>query len=196
MQRGGDDLRGHRRGRNPQDRQRLCLLRCTKSDRDDGVGIGILYDHYEETDKYCSGTSGCCLAPLASSGVPSPVEYRPGGSTVATTPASRQQTTLPVTDLSKKTLPVTVFVAEQGWIEEEKETYGFEEGSHSPRFRGQAEQPCKTYSAWSARASTARVCTAPDQGYACRCIGGYDGNPYLAGGCQGSIPLHTVGNSN
>jgi hypothetical protein len=164
-----------------------CASFCIESDGDDS----LLYDHYEVTDKVCSGTSGCCLAPLSSSGVPVPNGVQ------ARWLYSGNHTSEQIT------LPVMVFVAEQGWVEEEMktygfgwggmETYGFEEAPLLLDFAVTQGLPLHSKGNSSCSQDVQRMvcksehseCVATYPGYACYCEDGYDGNPYIASGCQG-----------
>ena len=93
-------------------------------------------------------------------------------------------------------LPVNVFVAEKGWIrnmsvraDEVKEApfilqWGVTSGlPQAPRHWGQCDDGvhrmlCKSKHSFCSTAF-------PAEGYKCGCDNGYQGNPYLPGGCQG-----------
>jgi hypothetical protein len=81
---------------------------------------------------------------------------------------------------------VMVLVAEQGWVDKEKpgpDTFQevpllLDSGS------GRACRPTAKATVAVCKSEHSE-CFALDPGYACKCKHGYDGNPYLAGGCQG-----------
>jgi hypothetical protein len=162
-----------------------CASFCTKSDHE----VGFIDDHREVTSKYCTGTSGCCLAPLTSSGVPVPngVQARwlySGNHTVEQT-----------------TVPVIVFVAEQGWVDREHQADGFEEAPllldfgvklGFPQLQGNSSSDCPQDVQRRLCKSEHSFCNALVQGYTCQCGYGYQGNAYIAGGCQGQLPLHIL----
>ncbi|OQU83065.1 wall-associated receptor kinase 2 isoform X2 [Sorghum bicolor] len=127
------------------------------------------------TDKYCTGTSGCCLAPLPSSGVPKGVE----ACRWLYNNHSREQ--------------AAVFVAEQGWVDMEKRADGVGEvpllldfgvKQHLPKVYPNSSNECTENVQRMVCKSEHSTCNAGDQGYTCDCESGYNGNPYIAGGCQ------------
>ncbi|OQU83062.1 hypothetical protein SORBI_3005G069500 [Sorghum bicolor] len=152
-----------------------CSSFCTYSDRG-----GFIYRHDEVSNKVCTGTSGCCLAPLSSGSVPVPdgvqTRWLYGGNNDTTVGES-----------------VMVFVAEQGWVDKLKQgpdtfqevplllDFGVRQGlpPHS-----QDNSICSQDVQRMVCKSEHSQCFALDPGYVCRCKQGYDGNPYIAGGCQ------------
>ncbi|CAO2152837.1 unnamed protein product [Urochloa humidicola] len=139
-----------------------CATFCTKGED------GSIVDGPEEdafTGKYCSGTSRCCQAPIAGeSSLPEEVQakwlYR--GNHRA----------------EQDVAPVNVFVAEKGWAERKMQV-GADELKEAPLILG-----------WTGLCDdvTSRMMCKSEHsecmGNTCRCEDGYDGNPYLAGGCQ------------
>ncbi|XP_066341448.1 wall-associated receptor kinase 2-like [Miscanthus floridulus] len=149
---------------------------CTKSDRDDH----IIDNH--SVRLYCTGTlRPCCVASLTSGGVPKAVQARwlySGNHT-----------------LEQTLEPVTVLVTPRGWIDDWAQWVdGFKEVSLFLDFGVKQDLPEKRSSVvdYDCPQDVHRMvcksehssCSAMDQGYTCSCDDGYDGNPYLVGGCQ------------
>ncbi|KAL6601431.1 hypothetical protein ACP70R_044651 [Stipagrostis hirtigluma subsp. patula] len=130
--------------------------------------------------KLCAGNSRCCQAPVYITSMPSEVHVRRlyGGNNDHTD--------------EQKYLPATVFVAEKGWVERTgrlppgepeaplllwwRVTQGLPQGAGSPRCSGDVHRKlCR---------SEHSDCWYNHPGYTCYCKHGYDGNAYLAGGCQ------------
>jgi hypothetical protein len=153
-----------------------CASLCIISD-------GFIIDNgYTKGMRYCSGTS-CCAAPLTSGGVPKAVQARwlySGNHT-----------------LEQTVKPVTVFVTERGWIDDlEQRLEGFKEVPVLLDFGVKQDLPelqpnrsslddCPEDVYRRVCKSEHSSCSAMDQGYTCNCDDGYEGNPYLVGGCQG-----------
>ncbi|KAG2556334.1 hypothetical protein PVAP13_8NG124200 [Panicum virgatum] len=156
-----------------------CASCSTINDSGDGSTVvrGLrMVDNLE--NKYCTGTIGCCQAPFTVGGVPNSVQ----AGLLYSSHAAEQ-----------RLLPATVFVAEEGWCDENillLRANGLEEApilldwsvtrglpQHKGCDDGIGRMPCK-----SERSS----CLYDGQvgGFTCQCDDGYDGNPYLAGGCQ------------
>ncbi|CAN6374535.1 unnamed protein product [Urochloa humidicola] len=151
-----------------------CATFCTKGED------GSIVDGPEEdafTGKYCSGTSRCCQAPIAGeSSLPKEVQakwlYR-GNHTA-----------------EQDVAPVNVFVAEKGWVERNMQV-GADELKEAPLILGWAitrglPQPNR-YTGLCDNVTSRMLCKSEHSQYmgnTCRCEDGYDGNPYLAGGCQ------------
>jgi hypothetical protein len=156
-----------------------CASFCIFSDRDDF----ILDKGYTNGMRYCSGTSRCCAAHLISGGVPKAVQARwlySGDHT-----------------LEQTLQPVTVLVTERGWIDDlEQWMDGIKEVPVLLDFGVKQDLPelqpnrsilddCPEDVYRRVCKSEHSSCNARDQGYTCNCDPGYDGNPYIAGGCQG-----------
>ncbi|XP_066335115.1 wall-associated receptor kinase 2-like [Miscanthus floridulus] len=156
-----------------------CASFCTLSDR----GRYFKSDHEEVTDKVCSGTSGCCLAPLTSSGVP----VRNGVQARWLYGGTGNHTVEQTLDEA-----VIVFVAQQGWVEKERPVDGFQEAPLLLDFAVKQGLPLHSEGNSKCSQDVQRMvcksehseCYPAYPGYGCKCKDGYDGNPYLAGGCQ------------
>jgi hypothetical protein len=154
-----------------------CASICTKSN-----GTDFINEHKVQhvTGKVCTGTSGCCKAPLTSSSVPRGVQARrlySGDHTMEETLRS-----------------VTVSVVEQGWDDKGPQAEDEFNGSEVPLLLDFGViQDLPQHSGMDCTQEVHRMvcksehsfCRAMPQGYTCHCDPGYDGNPYLAGGCQG-----------
>jgi hypothetical protein len=108
-------------------------------------------------------------------------------------------------------LPRRVFVAEEGWFDQPVVTRLFTDPTHRPSTAAALEVPivlrwmvkqgmaqANTYSdaincsgevARSLCKSKHAVCVNMGEGYICQCWFGHDGNPYVTGGCKGSVSL-------
>lgn len=130
-------------------------------------------------ERYCTGTSRCCVASLISGGVPKAAQVRwlySGNHTFEQTQE-----------------PVTVFVTPYGWIDDLAQWVdGFKEVPLLLEFGVKPALPQGSMTACTQDVQR-MVCKSEHsscqawvhQGYTCYCDHGYDGNPYLAGGCQG-----------
>ncbi|KAF8730919.1 hypothetical protein HU200_016793 [Digitaria exilis] len=154
-----------------------CSSFCTM--RDEDTVLSAVVDDYNEgrRGKYCTGTSGCCVAPLAGSSPPREVQVRwlHGGNHAA----------------EQFMIPVNVLVGEEGWIDQldrpadqvellqEQEVplvlkWGV--AQDLPQCGGDCElDVCKSDHA---------IVSNEHSGITCQCEDGYDGNAYLSGGCQ------------
>ncbi|XP_004980249.1 wall-associated receptor kinase 2 [Setaria italica] len=152
-----------------------CASFCTIIDREDGP---LTLDTTRETkNKYCTGTGGCCQASVSASGTPNAVEAKWLYSGNHTAEQHLQ--------------PAIVFIAEEGWVDkngllddeleevpivlEWSVTQGL---SHWNNCHDDMRQRvlCK---------SEQSRCSSDSPGrFTCQCEDGYDGNPYLLGGCQ------------
>lgn len=136
----------------------------------------------EFTGKYCTGTSDCCQAPIAAYTSPDEVvvqaKWLDRGNHTA----------------DQDLVPVNVFLAEKGWAEEAKAVRA-DELEEAPLLLGwnvMRGLPNLTYGGDCSNDEVSPTlcksehseCWAMD-GYTCSCEGGYHGNAYLAGGCQG-----------
>ncbi|OEL22644.1 Wall-associated receptor kinase 2 [Dichanthelium oligosanthes] len=146
----------------------------------------------QATGKYCSGMA-CCQAPINYHSSPAGVHLRwldAGNHSEALT-----------------FLPTYVFVAEEGWFDQRSLADELLSVNRSPS-RAAFEVPLVLL--WGVKQSLPKlpslpantttacsgdvgrilcksdhsVCTAGNLGYTCQCQDGYDGNPYLARGCQ------------
>ena len=156
-----------------------CASFCTIIDREDGpLFMGNTVHESAVASKYCTGTGGCCQAPVTISGPPNGVQARWLYSSHAAEQLLQQ--------------PASVFVAEEGWVDangllddngleeapillEWSVTQGLPQGQDCDD--GIGRMLCK---------SEHSRCSSGEPGrFTCQCDDGYDGNPYLAGGCQG-----------
>ncbi|CAL4989051.1 unnamed protein product [Urochloa decumbens] len=141
-----------------------CATFCTKLE--DGYILPI------------AGTWPCCQAPIAGDNPPTEVQARwlyRGNHTA-----------------EQDMAPLNVFVAEKGWVEKNIP----DELKEAPLVLGWAIKrglPKPNYSCgFCDNVTISRMlcksehseCSVYMGGYTCRCKDGYDGNPYLAGGCQ------------
>ena len=143
--------------------------------------------------KYCSGMA-CCQAPINYHSSPTQVRLRwldAGNHSEALT-----------------FLPTYVFVAEEGWFDQRpladellsvKQSppraalevplvllWGVRQGLPPlPNLPANATTACSADADRVLCKSDHSVCAAGNLGYTCQCQQGYDGNPYLAHGCQG-----------
>ncbi|OEL12696.1 Wall-associated receptor kinase 5 [Dichanthelium oligosanthes] len=159
-----------------------CASFCTKTDSDGKFSIAT-GDVTGMSSRQCTGTSGCCRSLV----------------TVASPPREVQAKRLySGSDTVEEELPVNVFVAEKGWIDqlddmsvradEVKEVPFVLQWSVTQGLWQQGElglcaddirrKLCKS--------KNSKCTTAPHttKGYTCVCDRGYQGNPYLVGGCQ------------
>ncbi|XP_039778130.1 wall-associated receptor kinase 2-like [Panicum virgatum] len=163
-----------------------CASLCTKARSDDEISTNT-HDVTGIT-RQCTGTSGCCQSPVTMITTPSEVQAKRIYSGSTATAAAVEQ---------KKNLPVNVFVVEEGWFDqlnwsvradEVKEApfilqWGVTSGlPQAPRHWGQCDDGvhrmlCKSKHSFCSTAF-------PAEGYKCGCDNGYQGNPYLPGGCQ------------
>ncbi|GJN03336.1 hypothetical protein PR202_ga20769 [Eleusine coracana subsp. coracana] len=150
------------------------------------------------TGKYCSGMA-CCQAPINYLSSPTGVHLRwldPGNHTEELT-----------------FLPTYVFVAEEGWFDrrpladellsvkrpasrEALEVplvlqWGVKQGLPPPPdlWVNDTAKGCFSEVLRRLCKSENSVCDGGSLGYTCQCQDGFDGNPYLAGGCQGQSLL-------
>ncbi|TVU06339.1 hypothetical protein EJB05_49548, partial [Eragrostis curvula] len=133
--------------------------------------------------KYCSGM-GCCQAPINYLSSPIGVQLR-----WLDTGNHREALTF---------LPAYVFVAEEGWFDQRPvadevlfKRRDFRDWPGLPKLPDWPvnttevqRKPCPSEAQSKLCESENSVCTAEPIGYACQCKDGYDGNPYIAHGCQ------------
>ena len=94
--------------------------------------------------------------------------------------------------MEQRLRPVKVFVAEEGWVDANGllGDNGLEEAPILLEWRVTQGLPqhkdCEDGIGRLLCKSEHSHCSSSEQGrFTCRCDDGYDGNPYLAGGCQG-----------
>ncbi|CAO2210770.1 unnamed protein product [Urochloa humidicola] len=148
----------------------------------------------QKTGKFCSGM-GCCQAPINYHNSPIGVSLRwldAGNHSEALT-----------------FLPAYVFVAEEGWFDRRPLANELLNVSQSPsmaalevpflllwgvnqslpppppKLTANKTTSCSSDAARTLCKSEKSVCAVGHQGHTCQCEAGYDGNPYLAHGCQG-----------
>ncbi|PVH33732.1 hypothetical protein PAHAL_8G056200 [Panicum hallii] len=159
-----------------------CASLCTKARNEDDEVYTNTFDVIRVTG--CTGTSGCCQSPVTMISMPSEVQAK----RLYSGSAAVEQ---------KKHWPVNVFVVEEGWIDqfnwsvradEVKEapfilqwgvTWGLPQAPqhHGLCDDGVRRMLCKSEHSYCSTAF-------PAEGYTCGCDRGYQGNPYLPGGCQ------------
>ncbi|CAL4989055.1 unnamed protein product [Urochloa decumbens] len=146
-----------------------CASLCTTS-RDD-------IDFFFYDTRSCTGTSGCCRAPLTTSS-PNRLQAKWVNSS-----GKKNQTVQ----------PFIVYVAEDGWIDDNvmMGTDGVDEApivlgwSITQGLPQQHGDGCDDGIRRRLCKSQHSRCVADlGTGFMCQCDDGYDGNPYLAGGCQ------------
>jgi hypothetical protein len=90
--------------------------------------------------------------------------------------------------------PVNVFVAEEGWFNGERVLdqevllllgWGITQGLPPIRPAIDVTEFCDEETISKLCKSQHSMCWKSTRGFGCHCQHGYDGNPYLAGGCQG-----------
>ncbi|KAG2560803.1 wall-associated receptor kinase-like 6 [Panicum virgatum] len=154
-----------------------CASFCTIIDSEDGPGAYVSMYNLAEASKYCTRTGVCCQASISLSGLPNGVQARWLYSNHAPELLLQQ--------------PVNVFVAEEGWVdangllgddglEEAPILLGWSVTRGLPQHQdcdsGIGRMVCRSEHSW---------CSYREQGrFTCQCDSGYDGNPYLPGGCQ------------
>jgi hypothetical protein len=150
-----------------------CASFCTLTGDDSGgSGSGIF------SAEFCTGTSGCCVAPLAFSGVPVP-----NGVQARWLNSGNNHT------WDQTFYPGIVSVVEHGWNNRSLEVLnGFKEAPLLLDFAVPLGPPHKTD--WNncpmiCKSEHSECVVSVPGYYACKCEDGYDGNPYLASGCQG-----------
>ncbi|PUZ44025.1 hypothetical protein GQ55_8G055100 [Panicum hallii var. hallii] len=156
-----------------------CASLCTKARSSDDE---VFTNTFDVTG--CTGTGGCCQSPVTMISMPSEVQAK----RLYSGSAAVEQ---------KKHLPVNVFVVEEGWIDQFNWSVRADEVKEAPFILqwgvtwGLPQAPqnydlcddgvrrmlCKSEHSycWTA---------FPAEGYTCGCEPGYQGNPYLPGGCQ------------
>ncbi|CAL4989049.1 unnamed protein product [Urochloa decumbens] len=153
-----------------------CASFCTIGDSDSSEChiIGTFFRW--ETTKYCTGTEGCCQASVSASSLPQEVQ--------ANRLYSSNHT------LEQKAIPVNVFLAEEGWVD------------NNARLLSDEHQEVPILLEWSVTQGLLQLqsirddirmfcrgqhtdCSSEQPIVQCFCQDGYEGNPYLAGGCQG-----------
>ncbi|CAN6374548.1 unnamed protein product [Urochloa humidicola] len=187
---------GTRDGKSPRRNIGGCSSLCSKAynfssnkitsmDTGDATGMSIYTDMGAEliTAGKCSGgTSGCCRSFITFPSRPSEVQakrfYR-GSDTLQ----------------EEKQLPVKVFIAEKGWIDQLNVSTNEVEVPFLLQWGvsyGLPPAP-QYYDADCSDDVKHRLCKSehsycspnyPGSGYSCYCLGGYGVNPYLADGCQ------------
>ncbi|GJN34640.1 hypothetical protein PR202_gb23322 [Eleusine coracana subsp. coracana] len=140
-----------------------------------GAGADTTRERISNSGKRCTGTSRCCQAPLTVSSPPTGVQVRwlcTGNHTV-----------------EQKLAPVNVFVAEEGWVDRTG-LVGANELHEAPlllRWMVRQGLPQRNDCADDVRRELCKSqdseCRAQQPGYTCFCQTGYDGNPYISGGC-------------
>ncbi|WVZ53755.1 hypothetical protein U9M48_004656 [Paspalum notatum var. saurae] len=142
----------------------------------------------------CAGTSGCCMSPVTMDSRPTQVQVKrlyDGGLAADE-------------DQKRRRLPaVNVFVVEKGWIDQLNRTENVRAGADNddatketplvlqwgvkwglPQPEGDDFWSCPDDVRRRLCKSQHSVCRSPISGFKCLCAVGYDGNPYLDGGCQ------------
>jgi hypothetical protein len=157
-----------------------CASLCTKARSSDDE---VFTNTFDVTG--CTGTGGCCQSPVTMISMPSEVQAK----RLYSGSAAVEQ---------KKHLPVNVFVVEEGWIDQFDWSVRADEVKEAPFILQwavtwglpQAPQhldPCDDGVRRMLCKSEHSYCSIvfPAEGYTCGCDPGYQGNPYLPGGCQG-----------
>ncbi|KAJ1269930.1 hypothetical protein BS78_06G015600 [Paspalum vaginatum] len=155
----------------------VCASVCIKAY--DSQSVDVMGESSE-----CTGTSGCCKALVTMPSTPStPIEVQAkplyNGSNV----------------VEQKQFPVNVFIAEKGWIDGQNWTVGADSVKEAPLLLNWSVKwglpapqlgvwPCPDDVGGMLCKSEHSICGTAYPGYACYCNTGYDGNAYLAGGCQ------------
>lgn len=163
-----------------------CATFCTVVDSGHDVALAdgdeaTSRDDDKSGSKRCTGTSRCCQAPLSVSSPPTGVQVRwlcTGNHTV-----------------EQNLAPVNVFVAEEGWVDHTR-LVGASELREAPlllRWMVTQGLPQRSKCTDDVRRGLCKSqnseCRAEQPGYICLCQRGYDGNPYITGGCRGYFSL-------
>nr|CAB3489392.1 unnamed protein product [Digitaria exilis] len=161
----------------------FCTIRHVADGLDVPVGRGI-----DETStanvsmRPCADNSGCCRAPVTTTSTPERVMVKwlnSGNHTV-----------------DQKAEALNVFVAEEGWIDDYRMvgSYGAEEapivlGWSVTRGLPPGHNKCDDDVRRLLCRSENSSCFGTDNlpGVTCQCDNGYDGNPYLPGGCKDDV---------
>ncbi|CAL4994398.1 unnamed protein product [Urochloa decumbens] len=150
-----------------------CASFCTIGDSSECHIIGTFFRW--ATTKYCTGTEGCCQASVSASSLPQGVQANRLYSSSHT--------------LEQKDIPVNVFLAEEGWVD------------NNDRLLADEHQEVPILLEWSVTQGLPQLqsirddirmfcwgqhtdCSSEQPIVQCFCQDGYEGNPYLAGGCQ------------
>jgi hypothetical protein len=153
-----------------------CSSLCTKIDSTVDGGFLTGRDHDRRASEFCIGRRGCCRAPVTMAGKPVSVQawWIDGGDNHT---------------VEQKEEPLTVFVAEQGWVDENGDdsfdAHGLYQAPIVLDWRVTKGLPERSKDILN-KSEHSRCGRSDDQeGYWCVCEDGYDGNPYVTGGCQG-----------
>ncbi|XP_066360837.1 putative wall-associated receptor kinase-like 16 [Miscanthus floridulus] len=139
-----------------------CATTCSES------GQQAIYDADAKAgklSKFCNGI-GCCAAPIAGDSMPTRMHF------------TRIQVQQPINTSIQQpppAVPISAYIAEEGWTEAGLPAVAAAVGSKiCPG--DVAGRLCKSEFSDCRRENPS--------GYTCHCKSGYDGNPYITGGCQ------------